>query len=265
MIEQFGCAEAPFTREFSTNQRYQLSFMEEEIKALVKVVESRMSGLIIAPAGTGKTSLLREIKKRLPESRYKVHYIKVTALSKPDLCREIARAVGAKPAGTYPALVRSVQAKLEESFTTDCIRPVLIIDEAHDMRSDVLSMLRIITNFEMDSKLVASIILAGQPPLKQKLYEPGLEDIRQRLAHCCELRLLTREESKAYMKHRIKVAGGRKFPFDDEACDAVFEMARGNLRAIDRISYKSMEIGSEKKEGSIGQNIVLASRDQLWV
>jgi len=265
MIEQFGCAEAPFTREFSTEKRYQLPFMEEEIKALVKVVESRMSGLIIAPAGTGKTSILRAVKKRLPASRYKVHYIKVTALSKPDFCREIARAIGAKPAGTFPALVRAVQEKLEESFTNDCIRPVLLVDESHDMRVDVLSMLRIITNFEMDSKLVASVILAGQPPLKPKLYEPGLEDIRQRLAHCCELRLLSREESKAYMKHRIKIAGGRKFPFDDEACDAVFELARGNLRAIDRISYKSMEIAAENNELSIGQNIVLTSRDQLWV
>ncbi len=265
MIEYFGCAAVPFTREIATKDRYKVSFIEQEIAELLQTIEARMSGLIVAPAGAGKTSILRAMSDQLPKARYHLHYVKVTGLSKRDMCREIAKAVGAKSAGTYASLVRSIQARLEESYSTDSIRPVLLIDEAHDMRPDVLSMLRVLTNFDKDSRLVVSIILAGQPTLKKRLYEQGLEDIRQRLAHCAELRLLSREETKGYLKHRIAISGSRTFPFDDGACEAIFEMARGNMRAIDRISYKAMELGAKREESALDQNLIVEAREKLWI
>lgn len=96
----------PFTRELLTNERIEFPHLEEAFAGLMHSVEQRMSAALLAPAGTGKTALLRRLKSTLPQARYQVHYVKVTDLSKRDMCREIAAACGAEPAGSYPTLVR---------------------------------------------------------------------------------------------------------------------------------------------------------------
>lgn len=75
----------------------------------------------------------------------------------------------AEPAGNYPALVRRLQERFSSFVDVDGIRPVVILDETHDIRPEVLGLFRILTNFEMDNRLVVSLILAGQAPLKKML------------------------------------------------------------------------------------------------
>ena len=145
----FGLAKTPFTRECSPSEQIKWPFIEDEVDKLLRVVKSRMSAALTAPAGAGKTVALRSLASKLPEASYKVSYIKVTSLSKRDMCREIAVAVGAKSAGTFPSLVRAVQERLDTDLVHEGRRPVLLIDEAHDMRPETLAMLRILT---LDSK-----------------------------------------------------------------------------------------------------------------
>ena len=163
---RFGFHASPFTRELGIQDRFPLDEFDEAIDAILATLDARMSCALIAPAGTGKTSVLRAVLDRLPEARYRVHYVKVTGLSKRDMCREMAHAIGLEPAGTYPSLVRKLQDRFVETASTDGLRPVLLLDEAHDLRVDTLAMLRVLTNFDMDSKLVLSVVLAGQPRLR---------------------------------------------------------------------------------------------------
>jgi len=264
-MERFGLHTKPFTNEISVTKRMKIPFHEKEVIALKTVVEQRRSAAIIAPAGAGKSLVLRSLANQLPQARYSCRYIKVTDLSPRDLWREIAFAVGAKPAGNFPALVRSIQEHFDSSFNDNGLRQVLMIDEAHDLRPKALSLLKIMTNYDMDSRLVVSVILAGQPPLKNMIYRPGMEDVRRRLAHCGELRLLSREEAKRYIDHRIRVAGATKVPFDDSAIEAIYEMSRGNLGAIDQIAGKSLEIADQEKHEVVDSNDTLQARKELWI
>jgi general secretion pathway protein A len=93
----------------------------------------------------------------------------LASLSKRDMCREIATVLGTPPAGSFPTLVRRLQERCLLTQDGDGLRPVLILDDAHEMRLEVLSLLRVITNFDMDSRLVLSIVLCGQPPLREAL------------------------------------------------------------------------------------------------
>jgi hypothetical protein len=102
------------------------------------------------------------------------------------------------------------------------------------VRPDVLGLLRILTNFEMDSRLVLSIVLAGQPPLGALLRHERLEDVAQRLNFCVTLRLLSRDETARYIEHRCAIAGAPTCPFAPETTEAISEAGRGNLRATDR-------------------------------
>ncbi len=263
-LSDFGFRKTPFTREISPKERWSLPHQNEVVEALEEAVVQRMSCALIAPSGTGKTVALRTLLDRLPDARYQLRYVKVTGLSKRDLCKEIACACGLAPAGTYPALVRKLQEAFLYVSSTDSLRPVLVLDEAHDLRRDSLAMLRLLTNFEMDSKLVLSVVLAGQPPLRTMLARAECEAVAQRLAHYATLRLLSREETRGYIEHRCAIAGAKADPFDASAHEVIFEMSRGNLRAIDRLSLKSLQLASKAGARAVSSAEVIAARQQLW-
>ena len=143
---RFGLHTMPFTREIRVDHLLTQPQFVEALDGLEGAVHKRMGAAVIAPAGTGKTTVVRVLVSRLPEARYRTHYVKVTGLSKRDMCREIAQVMGVQPSGAYNALVRRIQAKVLETADTDGLRPVLILDEAQDLRPDVLAMLAPLTN-----------------------------------------------------------------------------------------------------------------------
>ncbi len=264
LLSRFNFHSTPFTCEISVKERYINEIYEIPLEHLKRVVDNRMCGALIAPAGTGKTVLLRALVHQLPEIRYRIHYVKVTDLSKRDFCREIATAIGAEPAGTYSALVRRLDERLTNYLDIDGLRPVLILDEAHDMRLDVLGIIRILTNFDMDSRLVVSIILVGQPPLAKLLRHQQLEAVTYRLAHCATLRLLSRKETKQYIEHRCRISGVSSSPFDNGAIEALHEIGRGNMRATDHIALKSLEIAHDDDCDVVDAGHVSNARKSLW-
>jgi type II secretory pathway predicted ATPase ExeA len=259
----FGLTETPFTREIAVEDRWPCPHLDEARAELLGVLDQRQSAALIAPAGSGKTALLRALKAELPEARYRVHYVKLTSLSKRDMTRELALAAGVEPAGSYPALVRRLQERFESAQLDEGIRPVLILDEAHDLRPDVLALVRILTNFQMDSRLVLSVILAGQPPLMAMLRRDELEAVARRLTHCAVLRLLSRGETRQYVEHRLRIAGSRQSCFDEPAIDAIYEITRGNLRAIDILCGKTLEIAAREGHPTAGVASVTAARQKL--
>jgi general secretion pathway protein A len=263
-LSPLGFRKTPFTRELAVTERFALPHQDEAIEALTTVVAQRMSAALIAPAGTGKTVALRALRSHLPEVRYHVRYVKTTGLSKRDLCKEIAVACGLSPAGIYPVLVRRLQDAFEHISTTDGIRPVLLLDEAHDLRPESLAMLRLLTNFDMDSRLVVSFVLCGQPPLSALLARPEQAAVAHRLAHYATLRLLSRDETQAYVAHRSAVAGAPTPPFDDDAFETLFEMSRGNLRAVDRLALKAIELAARAGTAVVASSDVIAARKLLW-
>jgi len=260
---RFGLHTLPCTRELPVADHLAIANYDEALNGLLHAVESRQSAALIAPAGTGKSNVLRALMNRLPESLYRVSYVKVTGLSKRDMCREIAAAVGAEPAGSYPWLVRRLQERFEAA-NTDGIRPVLLIDEAHDLRPEVLGMLRILTNFDLDSRLVLSVVLAGQLPLAKLLKRPELDTVARRLVHYARLRTLTRDETKQYLRHRLTVAGASSVPFDDRALDAIYDIGAGNLRATDRLVLRSLELAAKADEDVVGTEHIAGARATLW-
>jgi len=261
---RFGFHGVPFTCEIRNEDRYVNDIFEGPIDHLYRTVDKRMCAALIAPAGTGKTAVLRALIDRLPEARYRVHYVKVTDLSKRDMCREITTVTGIESAGTYPALVKRLQEHYSTSLAIDGLRPVLILDEAHDIRPDVLAIMRILTNFDMDNRLVVSIVLTGQPPLGKVLKHPGLEAVTHRLALCATLRPLSRSETAQYVEHRCRVTGAASCPFDTGAMQALYEIGRGNLRATDQLSLKSLETAHDQDCDAVDSNHVAEARRMLW-
>ncbi len=255
----FGFSVVPFTREIPIKDRWHSEIFDQPLTALRQTIEQRMSGVLLAPSGTGQTVILRTLRAQLPEVRYRLHYVKLTSLSKKDLCREIGLAAGFDLSGIYPVVFRMLQQRLRQ-LDEDGLRPVLLLDDVQDMSPPVLTTLRILTNFDMDSRLVISLVLAGDNQLRHMLESPSLEPIRRRMAHIATLRLLSRAETRDYMQHRVRTAGAPTFPFDSQATDAVFEVSRGNLRAIDQLARKSLELAAQKAIATVDPSLVAEAR-----
>ena len=260
----FGFSAVPFTREIPIKDRWHSDIFDQPLTALRQTIEQRMSGVVLAPSGTGKTLVLRTLRAQLPEARYRVHYVKLTSLSKKDLCREIGLAAGFDLSGIYPVVFRMLQQRLRQ-LDEDGLRPVLLLDDMQDMTATVLTTLRILTNFDMDSRLVLSLVLAGDNQLRHMLESPPLEPIRRRMAHIATFRLLSRAETCDYMQHRVRIAGARTFPFDTQAVDAVFEVSRGNLRAIDQLARKSLELAAQKAIATVDPSLVAEARPYVLI
>lgn len=260
----FGFHTTPFTREIRTQDHLSFPFFEEALLGLKRCVEARHSGALIAPAGTGKTALLRRLTAALPEARYQVRYIKVTDLGKRDLCREIAVACDAPPAGAYSFLVRALQERFEHAVHSEGRRPVIFLDEAQDLRRDSFALVRLLTNFEMDSHLVLSLVLCGQPQLKTVLGRDDQESVARRIHHYACLRLLSREELVEYVQHRCTIAGSKELPFDNGALEALHEISRGNLRAIDALALTALERAAISKKAVVGAQHVAEARKELY-
>ena len=99
-------------------------------------------------------------------------------------------------------------------------------------------MFRILTNFDMDSWLVLSLVIAGQTPLRALLAHDEQEAMARRIIHYVQLRLLSRDE----VAHCCVITGAVHAPFDDRSLDAIFEISRGNLRATDDLAFKSLAV-----------------------
>lgn len=263
LFAHFGFHQPPFTREFNTRDRFRPTGHEAVLQHLTRVIDQRMSASLIAPAGCGKTSLLRTLRDNLPPSRYHTSYLKVTDLSKRDFCRELSHALGLERAGSYPVLVRRLQDHLETGFFQERIQWLIILDEAQEFRPDVLGILRILTNFEMDSRLVVSLLLAGQTPLKHLLEKDALRAVADRLAHRAYLEPLSQHDLGEYIAHRCRIAGAQTVPFDNEAIHTVFDICRGNYRACDRLAYKALEVAHDAKVKLVEAQHVLTARGFL--
>jgi len=263
-VNNFRFTSEPFTRELRIDSRFIAQHLDAELKKIRDVVEARQSAAIIAPAGSGKSFIMRSLKSNLPEARYRVSYLRLSNLSLRDMCRQLAMAIGTSPAGHFPALIKNLEEHIRSGFDAG-VRPVILLDDAHEMRPEVLRILKILTNFDMDSRLVVSFVLCGHTSLKQILLRPDMEDVLQRLVYCGELRLLNREESKAYIKHRCMIAGLREEPFDPSAIDAIYEITHGNMRAIDKISLASLAVTDEKGRSLVEAPDVAEARARVWM
>ena len=263
-MDRFRFNSQPFTREIKVEHRLKIAHIEEQIAALKATVDQRQSAVLVAPAGAGKTLALRALRALLPEARYSTAYIKLANLSARNMCREVALAIGVAPVGHFPGLVRAVEEKLRSGYLDTGRRQVVIFDDAQDMREDALRLVRLITNFEMDSRLVVSVVLSGHIALKQRLLRDEMNDIHQRLSHCGELTLLAREETRAYVEHRSVIAGAQPAPFEAQAIEAIHEISRGNMRAIDRLANASLIEAARSNKDKVDSGDVAVARARTW-
>ncbi|MDR3450287.1 MAG: AAA family ATPase [Alphaproteobacteria bacterium] len=205
-------------------------------------VESEAGFIVVTgEVGTGKTTIVRRFLKNTGPN-HNVGVITNPSTSIGRLLDWIAMAFDLKERGTnvsdatlYNALVEHVLAQYGKGRRT-----TLLIDEAQNLRVEMLEELRMLSNINNERDLLLQIVLVGQPELLETLKRPGLRQFVQRISVHCHLGPLTPPETAAYIRHRLGVVGGKPEIFDDMACAVVHHFTGGTPRLINLLCDQSM-------------------------
>lgn len=214
-------------------------------------------GLLTGSAGRGKTTALRNWSARLNPSLYKVIYSSLSTLTLNDFYRNLILELGATPAFKKPDNFRIIQEEITRLSVEKRKTPIIIIDEANYVSNAILNDLKMLFNFEMDSRDRAVILLAGLPQLNSTLRLSAHEPLRQRIVMNYNLEGISKDEGRQYILEKLKGAGCNQTIFEDAAMEAVLNAADGTPRMINKFCNSSLLIGNSIKADLITAEIVM--------
>lgn len=206
--------------------------------------------------GAGKTTLCRALLEQLDE-----HFSTALLLSPVLDANELMKAIAAEFGLTVKGLDRLETLAAINDFLIrqvergrDC---VLIIDEAQNFSDDLLEQVRQLSNVETDDRKLLQIVLIGQPELRDRLNNPRLRQLRQRITVRYHLKALTRPETSGYIRHRLQLAGANGRPaFSGPAVWRIFRYSGGVPRLINAVCDKALLAGFVKRSPRINFNMI---------
>ena len=212
--------------------------------------------VITGEIGTGKTTLIRYLLSQMNRD-VTVGLISNTHRSFGELLQWILFAFNLEHRGKQKVeMFQDFLDFLLREYSQNR-RTILIVDEAQNMAPDTLEELRMLSNVNADKDQVLQVILVGQAGLRDTFRRPDMQQFAQRIVVDYHLEPLDRQETRAYIRHRIAVAGGRDLLlFDDAACDAIFEHSQGVPRLINLLCDTALVYGFGAQQTRIDARLV---------
>ena len=214
-------------------------------------------GILTGSPGRGKTTAVRYWAKNLNPSLYKVIYTSLSTLTVNDFYRNLAASLGAQAAFRKTDNFHAIQSEITRLALDKKKTPVIIIDEANYISNAVLNDLKILFNFEMDSRDRAVILLVGLPQLNHTLQLAIHEPLRQRIVMNYNLEGYSKEEGRSYIEQKLKGAGCTQPVFDDAAIEAILNASDGTARVISKLCNAAMVVGHSKEQNLVTAETVM--------
>jgi len=260
----YGLAEKPFNATPDPRFLYMTPGHREALAQLQYGVQERKGFIVlIGQVGTGKTTLLHALWQRL-ESHSAMSFVVNSTLPFDGLLEYILADFGITKAGESRAqrLIALNHFLIERQ--RDGQNSVLIIDEAQNLDVPTLEQIRLLSNFETPTSKLLQILMVGQPELKTKLNLPELRQLKQRVGLRCQIPPLTAEETRVYIRTRLRIAGARDLAlFDDAAVDRISVYAGGIPRLINTVCDHCLLFGYADQKRKIDQSIVSQAIEYL--
>jgi general secretion pathway protein A len=236
MYQQFyGLRELPF--ELTPNPKY-LYLPKKHREAYSTLVYGLSSGkgvtALIGEAGTGKTTLLHAALQAETCRHVTCVYLNNPTLTRNEFVEMLSVQFGLSPTASRSkaTFLKELDAVLRDRRARGQMT-ALLIDEAQSLSSELLEEIRLLANTETATEKLLSLVLAGQPELRDRLNENELRQLKQRVTLRCEIAAFTLQETAAYIASRIRTAGGDAAKlFTREAVMLIYERTGGIPRTI---------------------------------
>ncbi|HEY0767877.1 MAG TPA: AAA family ATPase [Steroidobacteraceae bacterium] len=239
----FGLHEKPFA--ITPDPRY-LYLSERHAEALAHLLYgiNEAGGFVqlTGEVGTGKTTIVRSLLAQTPKNA-EIALILNPRMTAPEflltICEELGIGVQDAALGSRKDLVDILSHYLLRAHGTGK-RVVLVVDEAQNLSPEVLEQVRLLTNLETNTQKLLQIILIGQPELRELLSRNELRQLAQRITGRYHLNPLSRDETAAYVRHRLRVAGATTDIFGPQTMHEVFRLSQGVPRVINVICDRAL-------------------------
>src|SRR5206468_11860983 len=219
--------------------------------------------VLTGKVGTGKTTLLHALCKRLNDQSA-ISFVVNSTLPFDELFEYVLEDLGVAKAGQSRAqrLIALNNFLIERERAGQ--NTVVIVDEAQNLDAATLEQIRLLSNFETPTSKLLQILLVGQPELKTKLNLPELWQLRQRVGFPCQIPSLTLEETRAYIRTRLRIAGARDLSvFVDGAVDRIVAYSGGIPRLINTVCDHCLLFGYADNKRRIDRTIVTQAIEYL--
>src|ERR1700740_3743235 len=231
----FGLNEKPFA---ITPDPLYLYLSERHAEALAHLLYgiNEAGGVVqlTGEVGTGKTTIVRSLLAQAPKNA-EIALILNPRMTPPEflltICEELGVGVPDGSSGSLKDLVDILGGYLLRAHG-EGKRVVLVVDEAQNLSPEVLEQVRLLTNLETNTQKLLQIILIGQPELRELLGRVEARQLAQRITGRYHLNPLSREETVAYVRHRLRVAGATTDLLSPPALNEVFRLSHGVPRVI---------------------------------
>ena len=232
MYEEFyGLKERPFTLTpdpdflyLSPQHKLARAYLEYGIKQRVGFV------VLTGEVGTGKTTLIKSILRSKGRNQ-RLGVLYQTSMGAEDLLELLVREFEVR--GHYTSRASKLAA-FNNFLVTAHGRGehvVLLVDEAQNLGAGALEELRLLSNLQTEKESLLQIILVGQPGLKERLRDPSLRQLAQRVTVHYHLNPLNQQETKEYIRYRLARAGGSAI-FTDSALERLYDYTDGVPRRL---------------------------------
>jgi type II secretory pathway predicted ATPase ExeA len=257
--EYYGLAEKAFVKTPDPRFLFLNEVYEEALERLLYAVEEMEIALLTGEVGSGKTLLTRALVDRLGD-RYEVGMILNPRLSPRQFLRATARDLGvAEPAFHANDALDQIHQRLL-ALDEQGRAAVVIVDEAHLIPGKpTFEEIRLLTNFQLDDRNLITVVLVGQPELRERLRHPTYRALTQRLGAEYHLTPLGLEDAREYVRHRLKVAGATRELFDEDALRMLHEASGGIPRVLNHLASQALIEGMARGVARVDATITAAA------
>jgi general secretion pathway protein A len=260
-LQYYSLTEAPF--DITPNPRflfYSPKHREAYNHLLYGIRERKGFVQLTGEVGAGKTTLCRAMLEQL-DGQFATALILNPVMSPDELMKAIAIEFGLDVRDmdrleTIEEINKFLLWQVEMGKDA-----VLIIDEAQDLTDELLEQVRLLSNLELDNRKLLQIVLMGQPELRDRLNNPRLKQLRQRITVRYHLLPLNRYEVNQYIQHRLEVSGAKGSPyFTQPALWRVHRYSGGIPRLVNAVCDKALLAGYVQQTdkidyGTVGQAV----------
>ena len=197
--------------------------------------------VITGEVGAGKTTIARSLLQQLDRTKVVAAQLVSTQLDADEMLRAVAAAFGLPIRSVDKAELLATLEAFLCSLVTKKKRALLIVDEAQNLTTRAVEELRMLSNFQLGEHALLQSFLVGQPELRQLMQGPQMQQLRQRVIASYHLGPMDRQETQAYVEHRLKHVGWTGDPaFEESAFDAIYSSSAGIPRRINTLCNRAL-------------------------
>lgn len=239
-LSYFNLSGIPFDKEIATEDLLVLPSVERSLGAARLLAETRGIGVMTGKSGVGKSCILRKLIADLPPGLYKPLYVCHTSVGIMEFYTHLCVALGIEARTRRAHMFRDLKERINTLNRSDHVHPLLIIDEAHYLSNEILTELRLLANFEMDSVNALTILLCGSEHLTRRFALSVLEPLANSVTITISVDSLCPEETIAYIEGRLSARGAMNPLFTKNALALVHQASAGILRTINTIAIAAL-------------------------